>query len=63
MFINCVIDLSTKNKIQKQGFIILQKSKIQTVGNRKIQTVGNRKIQTVGNRKRYFFQLFHFRSS
>ena len=35
VFIICVIDLSIKNKMQRRGFIILQKSKIKTVGNRK----------------------------
>ena len=35
MFIIYVIDSSTKNKMYKQGFIFLQKSKIQTVGNRR----------------------------
>ena len=35
MFIIYVIDLSTKNKVQRRGFIFLQKSKIMTVGNRK----------------------------
>ena len=35
MFIICITDLSTKNKMQRRGFTILQKSKIKTVGNRK----------------------------
>ena len=45
MFIIYVIDLSTKNKMQTQGFIFLQKSK----------------INTVGNRKKNFFHLIYFR--
>ena len=35
MFIIYVIDLSTKNKLKRRGFIVLQKSKMQTVGKRK----------------------------
>ena len=35
MFIIYVIDLSTKNKMQRRGFIFLQISNIQTVGKRK----------------------------
>ena len=35
MFIIYVIDLSTKNKMERRGFIFLQKSNIKTVGNRK----------------------------
>ena len=35
MFIIYVTDLSTKNKMLTRGFIFLQKSEIQTVGNRK----------------------------
>ena len=34
-FITYVMDLSTKNKVQRRGFIFLQKQKIKTVGNRK----------------------------
>ena len=45
-FIIYVIDLSTKNKMQRGGFIFLQKSEIKTVGNIK---------------KKIFFQLIHFR--
>ena len=33
-----VIDLSTKNKMERRGFIFLQKSNVQTVGNRKKKT-------------------------
>ena len=33
MFIIHVIDLSTKNKIQRRGFTFLQKSKIKALGN------------------------------
>ena len=32
MFIIYAIDLSTKNKIQRRGFIFLQKLKMQTFG-------------------------------
>ena len=35
MFIIYITDLSTKKKMQRRGFIFLQKSKIQTVGNGK----------------------------
>ena len=35
MFINYIIDLSTKTKVLRQGLIFLQKSKIQTIGNGK----------------------------
>ena len=35
VFIISVIDLSTKNKMLRRGFVILQKSKIQTVGKKK----------------------------
>ena len=35
VFIISVIDLSTKNKMLRRGFVFLQKSKIQTVGKRK----------------------------
>ena len=35
MFIIYVIDLSTKDKNVKRGFIFLQKLKMQTIGNRK----------------------------
>ena len=42
-----VIDLSTKNKIKRRGFIFSQKSN----------------IETVGNRKKYFLQLIHSENS
>ena len=35
MFIIYVIDLSTKNKMERQGFKFLQKLKINIIGNRK----------------------------
>ena len=35
VFIISVIDLSTKNKMLRRGFVFLQKSKIQTVGKKK----------------------------
>ena len=35
IFIIYVIDLSTKNRIKRRGFIFLQKSKIKTLGKRK----------------------------
>ena len=47
MFIIYVIDLSTKNKMQRRGFIFLQKSK----------------IQTVGDTQKNFFQLIYFGKS
>ena len=34
MFIIYVVDLSTKSKMQRRGFIFLQKSKIKTVKNK-----------------------------
>ena len=35
MFMIYAIDLSTKNKMSRQGFIFLEKSKTETVGNTK----------------------------
>ena len=49
MFIIYVIDLSTKNKMQRRGFIFLQKSKIKTFGNRK------KKFQLIHFRKSLLF--------
>ena len=47
MFIIYVADLSTKKKMQRRGFLFLQKPK----------------IQTVGNGKNFFLQLLRFRKS
>ena len=47
MFIIYVIDLSTKNKMQRRGFTFLQKLK----------------IQTFGKREKCNFQSFHFNNS
>ena len=63
MFVIYVIDSSAKSKMERRGSIILQKYKIQTVGNRK------KKVSVISSQKflipniRFFRKCSMFRQS